>query len=68
MNIGIIIHSQSGHTAKLAIAIADRFRINGHEAGIVSLMTTGLIKPNSRRFTICNIPEQEEIDSFDAIR
>jgi multimeric flavodoxin WrbA len=67
VNIGIIIHSQSGHTAKMATAIAERFRKAGHETSVICLMTTGLIKPNSRRFTICNIPEQEEIDSFDAI-
>jgi flavodoxin len=67
MNIGIIIHSQSGHTAAAAKAIAEKFRANNHDVDIKLLMTTGMSKPGSRKFTICNAPEEEEIDSYDAI-
>jgi NAD(P)H dehydrogenase (quinone) len=67
MNIGIIVHSQSGHTAALAKAIAEHFRASGHEVDIKALMTSGLTKPGSRNFSISNTPEQEEIDAFDAI-
>ena len=67
MNIGIIVHSQSGHTAAAAKAIAERFRANGHEVDIKLLMTTGMAKPGSRKFSICNAPEEEEINQFEAI-
>lgn len=67
MNIGIVVHSQSGHTATLAKAIAEKFRQNNHEVDIMPLLTTGLAKPGSRHFTICNAPDQEELERFDAI-
>jgi NAD(P)H dehydrogenase (quinone) len=67
MNIGIIVHSQSGHTAAAAKAIAEKFRSNGHEVDIKLLLTSGMAKPGSRNFTISNTPEDEEIAAFDAI-
>jgi flavodoxin len=67
MNIGIIIHSQSGHTAALAKAIAEKFRANNHEVDIKLLLTSGLNKPGSRNFTISNTPEEEDINLYDAI-
>jgi NAD(P)H dehydrogenase (quinone) len=67
MHLGIIIHSQSGHTATVAKAIAEKFRQNGHEVDIKLLMTTGMAKPGSKKFSICNAPEQEEIDGYEAI-
>jgi NAD(P)H dehydrogenase (quinone) len=67
MNIGIIVHSQSGHTAAMAKTIAERFRSAGHEVDIKALMTSGLAKPGSRSFTISNTPEEEDINSYDAI-
>lgn len=67
MHIGIIIHSQSGHTASLAKSIAGKFRQNGHEADVVLLLTSGLAKPGSRRFTISNAPNNTEIARFDAV-
>ena len=67
MNIGIIIHSQSGHTAALAKAIAGKFRQNNHEVTIKSLQTSGLTKPGSRHFSISNTPDEEEMEGFDII-
>lgn len=67
MNIGIIIHSQSGHTAALAKAIAEKFRQQGHDVDIKLLLTSGLTKPGSRHFTISNTPEDDEIAAFDII-
>jgi flavodoxin len=66
MNIGIIVHSQSGHTAALAKAIAERFRSAGHEVDITPLMTSGLYKPGSHNFTISNTPEEEDLARCDA--
>jgi flavorubredoxin len=67
MHIGIIIHSQSGHTAGVAKSIAEKFRAKGHEVDIKLLLTTGMMRPGSKRFTICNAPDEEEIAGFDAI-
>jgi flavodoxin len=67
MHIGIILHSQSGHTAGVAKTIAAKFRENGHDVDIKLLLTTGQLRPGSKRFTICNAPEEEEIAGFDAI-
>jgi flavodoxin len=64
MKIGIIIHTQSGHTAHFARAIAAKFNSNGHEAEIEMLRTSGQVSPGSRKFTIKNSPE---IEQFDAI-
>lgn len=67
MHLGIIIHSQSGHTASVARAIAEKFRGRGHEVDLKLLLTSGMSKPGSRNFSICNAPEDEEIASFDAL-
>jgi NAD(P)H dehydrogenase (quinone) len=67
MHIGIVVHSQSGHTAALAKTIAERFRSGGHEVDIKALMTSGLYKPGSRNFTISNTPEEEDILTWDAV-
>ena len=67
MHIGIIVYSQSGHTAAAAKAIAEKFREHGHEVDIKLLLTTGMARPGSKHFTICNTPEQEDIDQYEAI-
>jgi flavodoxin len=67
MTIGIVVHSQSGHTAVFAKAIAERFRSANHEVDIIPLQTSGLHKPGSRNFTICNTPEESDVTSYEAI-
>jgi flavodoxin len=67
MNIGIIIYSMSGHTATVAKAVAERFRRDDHDVDIKLLLVTGMPHPGSKRFSICNMPESEEIDGYDAI-
>jgi flavodoxin len=67
MKIGIILHSQSGHTATFAKAIAAKFTELGHETDTILLMTSGLSRPTSRRFTISNAPMDSEIARFDAV-
>jgi flavodoxin len=67
MNIGIIIYSMSGHTATVAKAVAERFRRDDHDVDIKLLLVTGMPRPGSKRFSICNMPDSEEIDGYDAI-
>lgn len=64
MKIGIIIHTQSGHTAHFARAIAAKFNNKGHEAEIEMLRTSGQVSPGSRKFTIKNSPEVEQYDTI----
>lgn len=67
MHIGIILYSMSGHTASIAKAIAERFRKENHDVDIKLLMVTGMTHPGSKRFSICNLPESEDIDGYEAI-
>jgi menaquinone-dependent protoporphyrinogen IX oxidase len=67
MHVGIIVHSQSGHTASLAKAVAERFREAGHDVDITPLQTSGLHKPWSRSFSISHAPEEEELCRCDAV-
>jgi flavodoxin len=67
MKIGIIVHSQSGHTAAFAKAIAAKLSERGHEVDTVLLMTSGLSRPGSRRFKISNAPDDGELAQFDAV-
>ncbi len=64
MKVGIIIHTQSGHTAQFARAIATKFNSNGHEAEIEMLRTSGQVSPGSQKFTIKNFPEVEQFDAI----
>ena len=51
----------------VAKAIAERFRRDNHDVGIKLLMATGMTRPGSKIFTMCNVPGSEEIDEYDAI-
>lgn len=63
MKIGIVIHTQSGHTAQFARAIATKFNSNGHQAEIEMLRTVGQVSPGSRKFTIKNMPTLDEYEA-----
>jgi flavodoxin len=67
MKIGIIVHSQSGHTAAFAKAIAAKCSERGHDVDTILLMTTGLSRPSSLRFTISNAPGDAELAQFDRV-
>lgn len=64
MKIGIIIHTQSGHTAQFARAIAAKFNSVGHEAEIDLLRTVGQVSPGSKKFSIKNAPSLEQYDAI----
>jgi NAD(P)H dehydrogenase (quinone) len=64
MNIGIAIHSESGHTANLARAIAAEWRAMGHEATVELLRTHGAVKPSSRHVEFRRLPEFENVDAI----
>lgn len=64
MKIGIILHTQSGHTALFAKAIASKFRSNGFDVDIEMLRTVGQVSPGSNKFTIKNPPSTDEFDAI----
>lgn len=64
MKIAVVIHSETGHTAIFAKAIARKFEENGHETDITLLRTAGPVKPRaSKGFTIKNPPSLDEYDA-----
>jgi flavodoxin len=68
MNIGMVIHTSSGHTLKFAQAIRDKLVSSGHEVDLTGLRTVGAVNagllPIGRvSFTIRNSPELEEFDA-----
>jgi flavodoxin len=62
MRIQIVIHTQSGHTANVARAIASKLNTLGHETDIHMLRTSGKVAPRSSKFEIRNIPEPAGYD------
>ena len=70
MNIGIVIHTVSGHTLKFAQAIRDQLAASGHEVDLTGLRIAGsprvgfLPGSGSGQFTVKSPPE---LDEFDAV-
>ncbi|KMQ50643.1 flavodoxin [Chitinispirillum alkaliphilum] len=62
MKIGIVIHTQSGHTLNFAKIIEKKLTQHGHEVDIKGLRTKGAVKPRSRKFDLIKIPEIDEYD------
>ena len=57
MKIGIVIHSQSGHTAQVAKFIGSAFTGKGHEVDISLLRTIGKVTPRSSKFELKSVPD-----------
>lgn len=64
MKIGIIIHSQSGATAKVAKELGAALTAQGHDVDTTLLRTVGKVAPRSSSFEIKNAPT---LDEFDAV-
>ncbi len=62
MKIGIIVHSQSGYTAKVAQYLGSAFRNLGHDTDTILLRTAGKVAPRSTSFEIRNPPEADDYD------
>jgi flavodoxin len=63
MKVAFVIHSETGHTAKFARAIAAKFNENGHDTDITMLRTSGRVRPRATAgFQIRNAPELDEFD------
>jgi flavorubredoxin len=64
MKVGIIVHSQSGHTAIFGKSIAEYLRQNGIEAEVGLLRVSGTLRPGSKDITIRSLPEIKEYDTI----
>ncbi|MBN1577623.1 MAG: flavodoxin family protein [Chitinispirillaceae bacterium] len=62
MKIGIIVHSQSGYTAKVARLLGAGFSKRGDDTETVLLRTVGKVAPRSTSFEIRNAPAVEDYD------
>jgi NAD(P)H dehydrogenase (quinone) len=62
MKIGIFVHSQSGNTAKLGLAVTHALREKGHDVSIELLRPVGKVTPWVRNVKFRTMPEPEEYD------
>jgi len=64
MNVGIVVHTTSGHTLAFARAIEEILKQKGHEVEILYLRTVGRVTPTgSGNFSIKNPPPLDEFDT-----
>lgn len=64
MNIGIIIHSQSGHTYSAALKLQEKLSTAGHKAVIEQLKPIGDVHPGVKNLRLETIPG---IDKYEGI-
>jgi hypothetical protein len=57
MTIGIVVHSQSGHTANLARAVAVGLRERGHDVDVKLLRPRACLWPFSRSVSFLRLPD-----------
>lgn len=57
MNIGIIIHSQTGHTHSAAIKLQKKLSANGHKVAIEQIKPIGNAHPGVKNLHLENYPE-----------
>lgn len=62
MKIGIFIHSQSGHTSTLGMAIVHKLREKGHDVDIELLRSVKRAKPLMKHVELKKVPEIEDYD------
>jgi NAD(P)H dehydrogenase (quinone) len=62
MKIGIFVHSQSGNTAKLGLAVTHALREKGHEVSVELLRPFGKVSLWSRNVRFRTMPEPDEFD------
>jgi NAD(P)H dehydrogenase (quinone) len=62
MNIGIVVHSQSGHTAQIAKYLGSAFTGKGHDVDTSLLRPRGKVTPRSSSFELKSIPDVADRD------
>jgi len=64
MNIGIVVHSQTGHTLAVAVMLKERLLAAGHAVTLEQVETSGRAKPGAANVQLKKKPG---IDSYDAL-
>lgn len=64
MNIGIIVHSQTGNTYSVASKLKEKLVTLGNEAELERLKVTGEDKPGKKDVTLEKIPEAGKYDTI----
>jgi NAD(P)H dehydrogenase (quinone) len=64
MKIGILVHSQSGNTARLALAVTHALRKKGQEVDVELLRPIGKVHPGVRHVEFKSVPE---VDGYDMV-
>ncbi len=64
MNVGLIIHSQTGNTCTVAESLAERLRADGHSATLERLEPVGEVRPETKAV---EFKEQPDLAQYDAL-
>jgi len=64
MKIGIIVHSQTGHTLSVAEKILEKLTSRGHLVMIEKLTVLGEAKPGMKEIAFGTLPDLRKYDAF----
>ncbi len=62
MRVGIVVHSETGHTILLARVVADKLRKAGHDVDISLLRARTKIKPGMHKVELRKVPDALSFD------
>jgi NAD(P)H dehydrogenase (quinone) len=65
MNIGIFVHSQSGHSSSMGMEVTKKLREKGHEVDISLMKPMGRIRPRMRHVEFRD--EVPDMSPYDAV-
>lgn len=63
MKIGVFVHSQTGNTAKLGLAVVHALREKGHDVAIELLRPAGRVNPGSKNIEFRNLPDAARFEA-----
>jgi len=62
MRIGVMVHSQSGNTARLALAVTHSLREKGHDVSVELLRPIGKVRLMSKQIEFRSLPDTASYD------
>lgn len=62
MNIGIIVHSETGNTNSVALKLKEKLSLTGHSVELVQLSVVGPYKPGAKDIKLEKIPDIKRYD------
>lgn len=64
MKIGILVHSQTGHTLSVAEKMKDRLATEGHEVTVERVVATNDGEPKAERVVLEHAPDHEQYEAL----